>query len=195
MEVEGGERWEYKKMSYLKIRPWEKDFNELNQNNKHYEIRRWLDSPIKQATQCNLVGSTAGWGSGGRKERIKRNSRSPKIISIFRCVHASLWVYMRVCPYVGPSVGWSVCWSVRHAFFFKPRKLSGNSTESLEKSRYGSLTANKLSIVTKALTWLTILMRHVRPLTLTELDLEPYPWNAWVQNNFRKPWSMKQWPW
>ena len=48
--------------------------------------------------------------------------------------------------YRGPSAGASVGPSVSYASFCEPRELSRNSIEILEKSRYGSLTANNLEI-------------------------------------------------
>ena len=54
------------------------------------------------------------------------------LILVSRCVHAFLYEALSMRP-----------WSVAR-FFFKPRKLIGNGTEPLEKSIYGSLTANNL---------------------------------------------------
>ena len=47
----------------------------------------------------------------------------------FRCVHASFYEGLLVCPLVSPLVG--------NKFFFKPWKMIGNSMDSMEKLRYG----------------------------------------------------------
>ena len=67
-----------------------------------------------------------------------RRSFSRRCLVLYILLDASICVYMRVCPSVGPSVRRSVRWS---RVFFESRKLIINSIESLEKLRHCSLTS------------------------------------------------------
>ena len=63
-----------------------------------------------------------------------------KILVVWTLLDASTHLYIRIFPFIGPSVCPIVHPSIMR-FFNKLRKLSKIGIESLEKVRYGSLTA------------------------------------------------------